>query len=900
MVLLFAVFSLFAKFSGDPGLMFPTGSESAAIYSAVRDAGLYSAVTVEVDTLETNGVRRLKNELDAFAAEISDIPGVSRVEHSVSADAMEAFSHLPEVFVQLMPPDVLSEIVPEKAASSALTALVAGAPASALRSDPGGFRRPFITALQAWRTYAPFRFSAEDGFMCDGTGRYALIRVETDPAVAADSRKASRILDEISRPRSGFRMTVVSPLVRAVENESLVRGDVFRVGVVSAAALALVFLFLYRGDWRALWIPVMPFIAAAGATVVCCLLFDRVSLVVLGVGGGMAGFAVDQGIHVYTAVRGASMRDAGRLTRALLTALATSVAAFASAVVSGVPVFVQLGVFASLTLIFNFVLSRFLLPGLLGAGGCKVGMNVSLPSRNALAPIMIAALLLSVVSLSMLSGMKADFSLSSLDGTRASTRATENAFAERWKNPSAAESAVVVRDSEDSLLSALQGCGRWTPAALVPPSDVRAENLRKWRLPETAERLSRLKDALSRSCLEKGLPPEFFFPFFEAVEKGMFGSGTPERHKVLENLLSVFLRCRGRRCSALLFVPPDEVSDMLGKVADARIMSPEAVDAAAAASFIPGFRRSALLCAVLLSALVALVYRRISGFASVFLPAACAGLWGAGLASATGFKVDASACLACVLGFGLAVDYGVFALYRNDGDPGGNTARAMVLSAVTTLAGAAAMMAAEHPAVRGLGTVIFFGILFTALSALYVVPALTRWRGTHLIVISLLFSGCVCGRCGTEERFPMQPANETRIWSVTANAMWHSFPMLVAVEVNPVDGYIRAVGMTPTGMTLFESVGRNGVESKRFVSSVIPEEGAQALFENIQKDFSRIFFSADGCGPEGAGSEGVWPLWGWSVERKGMSRDGKSFRSAVYENRSGHYGFVFKEVDGDD
>lgn len=900
MTLLIAAISLFAKFSADPELMFPEGSESAAAYSTVRDAGLYSAVTVELDTKSTNSVLDSVERVRRFVDEVAGMPGVMGVDSGVSRDAASAFARLPEIFVQLFPPSRLDDIDPGEAASAALAAMISGAPASVLRNDPGRFRQPFVDSLQAWRRNSPFRFSLHGGMMYDESGRYALVRVDTDPLLAGDSRRAKELLDGISRPREGLEACIVSPLVHAVENERLARGDVFRVGVVSSVALALVFLFLYRGDLRALWIPVMPLVAALFAFVCCCVIFERISLLVLGVGGGIAGFAVDQGIHVYAAVRGSGSYSARRLTRALATALATSVVAFVSVVASGVPVFIQLGVFASLMLTFNFFLSRYALPRLLGAGRRESILPGAFAAAKADRPLIAGAVVLSVLALVFLPRTETDFALSSLDGTPGSIRDGETAFTKRWANPSGGCTAVVVREDEDALLAALEGCGRWTPAALVPPAEARRRNVELWKSPGTADRLAALKEELAAACRSKGLPGEFFSPFFESVEKGVKAFDPSGRHPVVEELLGVFLRRTEDRHSALLFVPGSETSDLTGRIEGAAVMTSSSVDSAVSSDFIPGFRRSALICAVMLLILVAFVYRNPVDFVLVFLPAGCAALWGAGCAAATGFVIDAAVCIAFVLVLGLAVDYGVFAVYRREGDGGGDTARAMVLSAVTTMVGAGAMMVAEHPAVCKLGTVLFFGILLTALSALYLVPALTRLRSSVFMAVALLpmLSGCVTSPFDAAKLYPQQKPEETRIWNVTAEIFWYSVSMLVAVQIDDTSGSVHVVGMTPTGMTLFESAGCNGVESKRFISPVIPEAGAERLFGNIQEDFARVFFSA--VGPETAEeSEGLWPFCGWSVLREGRSGDGNAFGSAVYKNRSSHCSFIFKEVGGD-
>lgn len=896
--LLIAALSLFAKLTNDPEMIFPERSKSAAVYQAVRDAGLYSTFTVELDFLRPDGVVGSRRHIDEFASRIAAQPGVVKVEYSVTDEMADAFSGLPAAFVQLLDPSVIDGINPERAASSALAALSVGAPAAMIRADPGNLARRFTDSLQTWRKLAPYRFSLCDSVACDPSRRYALVRVETDPAFIAGAERISGLLAEMTREHPEMKARVVSPLVHSLENETLAKKDVFRVGAISAVALAVVFLLLYRGDWRALWIPLTPFAASFAAAAVCAVVFERLSLMVLGVGGGVAGFAVDQGIHVYSAVRGSGLPGDGRLTRALLMALATSVAAFASVAFSGIPVFLQLGVFVALTLGFNLLLSRFALPRLIGTGKGCASFSLPVPSRASSIAAIAVFCGVFVLACIMAPRLKTDFSLSALDGTSSATRAVEAEFNSRWSNEDGGESMIVSARNEDELLGAIAECSRWTPAALVPPYARRMENVEAWRMPSVTEKLARLKRGLARACAEKGLPEDFFSPFFAAVNAGLSQAGRSCNSPAIDMLLSTAVRKTARGCHALIFIPKEEVEPVAGRIDSAVPVTPRAIESAAAESYAPGFRRAVAVCALLQILLAAFVYRRIRDFTVVFLPALSALAAGLALAAIVGFAVDVTVCLAAVLVFGLAVDYGVFALYRSSGEDGGDTARAMVLSAVTTLAGAGAMAAAGHPAVSRLGTVLFFGIFFTAASALFLVPAvlkIIRPRTMAVFAVMAAVCGCATGRDGVP--VSRQPAGETRLWNVTANAMWHSFPMIVAIKVDPADRSIHAVGTSTSGITLFESCGENGKQSKLFVSPAIAESGAEMLFSRAHEDFSRVFFSSEKT--SSGESEGLWPFFGWTTEWEGESADGKSFKRARYDNHTTRCGYIFREIDGD-
>ena len=603
--LMLAALSLFAKLTNDPEMIFPEGSKSAGIYQVVRDAGLYSTFTVELDFLKPDGLAGSRRHIDEFASRIAAQPGVVKVDYSVTDEMADAFAGLPAAFVQLLNPSVIDGINPERAASAALAALSVGAPAAMVRSDPGNLTRKFADSLQSWRKLAPYRFSLCDSVACDSSRRYALVRVETDPAVIAGAERISGLLAEMTREHPEMKVRIVSPLVHSLENESLARKDIFRVGTVSAVVLAAVFLFLYRGDWRALWIPLTPFAASFAAAMVCAAAFDRLSLMVLGVGGGVAGFAVDQGIHVYSAVRGSGLPKDGRLTRALLMALATSVAAFASVAFSGIPVFVQLGVFVALTLAFNLLLSRFALPRLLGSEKGRTQFSLSAPSRVSSVVSIAVFCGVSVLFCIMLPRLKTDFSLSSLDGTSSATRAVEAEFNSRWSNAGGGESMIVFRRNEDELLGAISECSRWTPAALVPPHARRMENAEAWRSASVEAKLAELKRGLAAACEAKGLPGDFFAPFFDSIKEGLSQAAQTRSVPAIDMLLSTSVRKTARGCLALIFVPKGDAESAAKRIEGAVPVTPGAIESAAAESYAPGFWRAAAICALLQALLAA-------------------------------------------------------------------------------------------------------------------------------------------------------------------------------------------------------------------------------------------------------------------------------------------------------
>jgi predicted RND superfamily exporter protein len=85
--------------------------------------------------------------------------------------------------------------------------------------------------------------------------------------------------------------------------------------------------------------------------------------------------------------------------------------------------------------------------------------------------------------------------------------------------------------------------------------------------------------------------------------------------------------------------------------------------------------------------------------------------------------------------FGIGVDSGVHAVHRwrqqpHDAPAGlaGGTGRAITVTMMTTVAGFACMLAAEHRGIRSLGFVMSVGLVMVWAGAVFVLPPILRLR----------------------------------------------------------------------------------------------------------------------------------------------------------------------------
>jgi predicted RND superfamily exporter protein len=130
---------------------------------------------------------------------------------------------------------------------------------------------------------------------------------------------------------------------------------------------------------------------------------------------------------------------------------------------------------------------------------------------------------------------------------------------------------------------------------------------------------------------------------------------------------------------------------------------------------------------------ISLVLRRLRGVIIASLPLLIGGGWMMGLMSVSGMSFNFANLLGLPLVMGLAVDYGVWFAHRRRDFPdesGWTVARragkAILLAAVTTLAGLGAITLASYRGIASMGVAVTIGLISCVVAALLISPAITE------------------------------------------------------------------------------------------------------------------------------------------------------------------------------
>jgi predicted RND superfamily exporter protein len=138
---------------------------------------------------------------------------------------------------------------------------------------------------------------------------------------------------------------------------------------------------------------------------------------------------------------------------------------------------------------------------------------------------------------------------------------------------------------------------------------------------------------------------------------------------------------------------------------------------------------------VLTFALLLALWRNLLDAALVALPLGLAALFTAALSVLAGIPLNFANVIVIPLLLGMGVDTGIHLVHRMRGAslPGGNllrtsTARAVLLSALTTTASFGTLAFSSHPGMASLGQLLAVGIALILLCNLVLLPALVALR----------------------------------------------------------------------------------------------------------------------------------------------------------------------------
>ncbi len=825
-----------ARYSNDISRLFPDNSESAKTFRVINQAHL--ADTFQLEFIAPDGkIGQYREYLQQCAAKLRADRRIKHLHFELPAAQLnELFPAMPELVVRQLPAERLNDCDPAQTVHSTMTQLATPAPGTAkrLRNSPLGLETQILAGLERLNRASGLVSSPEAGFLADSTGSRALMIFEADIPLG-ETAAAEALLKDIRHTvgdlPDGLSYRVHSGTLHSIGNEKVLKHDSTLAGILSVVFFVIILVFFGRSwrDAKALWILLIPLASSLLAFGLVSWIFPQVFLFVIGLGSCVAGLVVDQGIHVYIACRSDEPhRKLRALVRPMVISTASSCAVFILLAFTDIAAYVQLAVFASLSLTFSTLISLLILPEVLQLR--PVGQHIKLPEYTATGH-RITAIVLPVLIVAGgvwgISKLNIDLSMTALDGTPKEILAQEADFRRVWMKdrPSPAILAAV-GDDEQSALQKLEACAAKLADAgiepVLPPISSTAQTeqiMATYRTEEAQQKIAGLQQQTAAECRNNGLPEEFYAPVFESFAAP--GSKEFRYPAILQSIQSRMVKQRDGKTVAMALLPDDPaqtgtICRIIADDPDTALLSGNSFKYLVQKDL--GGRFAKLLpWALALALLLGLSVRGKMAVLTV-VPVVLAILSLSAVFAIFQIPVTPAVLFALILLTGLAVDYGVYAVHQlRSGDT--SLRQAMLLSALTTALGAGSLIFSAHPALSGTGLVLAIGIAVAGLTGIYILPVLAKIKCRGKTLLFLLTAGFLCGCQSMEpelpvKKSPLMPQAEryTMRSQGTLGDGNDSIPVIMAAKIDRAKREIAVVLLNNAGMKLCTLSNVDGAE----------------------------------------------------------------------------------------
>ena len=634
--------------------------------------------------------------------------------------------------------------------------------------DPLGFKNIVLARL---KSLAPVdEFNIYKGKLLSPDSQHCMI-MATPKGSGTDSEFSTRAMDlihaiqtraqtEFSRPGEHVTLTSVGAFRAAYDNERIVKHDVQNAILIATAAIILLLFLAFPRPWIGILALVPAMFGTIAGLFTYSLLYDSISLIVLGFGGAIISITIDHGITYLLFLdqpRKTSGRHASTEVRAVgLIATLTTVCAFLSLGTSDFKILEELGKFTALGMGFSFLFIHSLFPRIVPM--LRPARPRALPLKRLVNALIIPgnagawfALALTLV-LVWFAWPVFHVDLSAMSTVSRETRNADAKFYETWGKGFTGKSHLMLtaasvpalQNLSDQLadkVSAVQTQGvpasGTTLSMIFPGKAKRQENYEAWVQFWSDERVSALKQTLIRESKQLGFTRDAFDPFLSLLTL----TDLPDGPVVIPQSLYPMMGISQSRTdgghwvwtTSLMRNPAvDEKSfyDTFSSIAT--VFEPQLFSTTLGAILCATFTKMFFIIAGAVLILLFIFFLDIRLTIITMLPVFFAFIGTLGTMKLLGHNLDIPSLMLSIIVFGIGIDFSLFFVrayqrYRMESHPSVELIRlAVFMAGVSTMIGFGVMCLAEHSLLQSAGFASLLGISFCLGGTFLILPPLLR------------------------------------------------------------------------------------------------------------------------------------------------------------------------------
>lgn len=633
--------------------------------------------------------------------------------------------------------------------------------------DPLGLKDQILAKMALLAPTMNTRFYK--GSLLSGDGRHLLVTAR--PHAAGTNTASARSISEFFLQTSqeitkkydsrGMQVTLtpVGAYRAALDNESMIRHDVQFALIMSTAGIALLLFLSFSRPLIGLMSLVPSFAGTAAALFVYSLFHSSISIMVLGFGGALISITVDYGIAYLIFLdrphETTGKEAAHEVWVVGIMATVTTVVAFMALSFSGFPIFVELGVFSTMGVLFSFFFVHTVFPKIFPV--MPPGKNHVLPLQrfvnilyNTGRPGAIAAGLLAL-GLIFFAKPQCYVSLSSMNTVSQATELADALFTDVWGKigdrifvMNADKTIAAIQQGNDLSLARIEKdvqqetlAAAFVPSMIFPGRERGAQNVAAWHTFWDRNRVEQVKKALASAGVELGFTPDAFASFFSLLEPGE-GSAAMQSldiPKEFYGLLGISENTHESGLIQFITVVPGKNYDPEAFLArygeDSKIFDSAFFTERLANLLFSTFTSMLVIIAVSVALLLFLVSLSLTLTVLTLLPSVFAYICTLGTMKLIGQPLDIPALMLLSIAIlGMGIDYAIFFVrahqrYRDIFHPSYIRVRSSVfLSSASTMIGFGVLCFADHNLLQSIGVASLLGLTYSLLGSFLLLPPL--------------------------------------------------------------------------------------------------------------------------------------------------------------------------------
>lgn len=548
----------------------------------------------------------------------------------------------------------------------------------------------------------------------------------------------------------------------AVANADQIKGDILKTIVISMSVLMLLLVLFYRK----LYVPFLVFIPTIFAAVFalgCLYLYKPViSAISLSIGAVLIGITIDFALHILTHFKkNADVKVLYReLTKPLLMSGTTNAVAFLCLLFVHSTALIDLGVFASITLVSSAVFTLLIIPHLYTAKeelkhNTWLDRVAAFPFERSKVLIAICTVLI-VVSLFTSGKVQFNNDLAGLNYMPEELARTEKRLD---KLTNTASKSLYVTATGDNLDTALQRneaiagylahakskgwvLGYSNVGDILEPAKMQEEKIDAWNEFWQKQDRARVMDALEATGDTYGFTKEAFTTFFSLLHKSFEPMGLSDLDGLPSTGLQDFVVERDGfyTVSSLVKLKAEnreQVVKDLEQLTGAVVVDRKQLNETFLGKLRDDFNALIGYSSLAVLLILWLFFGRLELVLLAAIPIGLTGLVTAGLMGLFGLEFNIFSAIVCTLVFGHGVDFSIFmtaALQKqySTGEDGLQVFRTSILLAVlTTVLAIGALIFAKHPALISISSVSLIGVFAAVLITFVFYPIVFRFFITN-------------------------------------------------------------------------------------------------------------------------------------------------------------------------